>query len=161
MSYKVKRKTALSRLDAAEQNLLRVRDVLREVERQRNSLHRQAKKAERHQRMVLRLKEVQILLLLKEDWRLEEDLNAVIYQEKQLAEAQVPRVTATEAFNRANGLIAEIDNILAARQARALLERDPALDLDFFGYDADVRDLIADLVRSKAQHNRARLTAIS
>jgi chromosome segregation protein len=71
MSYKVKRKTALSRLDAAEQNLLRVRDILLEVERQRNSLHRQAKKAERHQRMVLRLKEVQILLLLKEDRRLE------------------------------------------------------------------------------------------
>jgi len=88
MSYKVKRNTALSRLDAAEQNLLRVRDVLREVERQINSLHRQAKKAERHHRMVLRLKEVQILLLLKEDRRLEEDLNAVIYQEKQLAEAQ-------------------------------------------------------------------------
>ncbi|WP_284266098.1 DUF3772 domain-containing protein [Roseicyclus amphidinii] len=44
----------------------------------------------------------------------------------QLAEAQVPRVTATEAFNRANGLIAEIDRILADRQARALLERDPA-----------------------------------
>jgi small-conductance mechanosensitive channel len=44
----------------------------------------------------------------------------------QRAEAQVPRVTATEAFNRANGLIAEIDAILAARQARALFERDPA-----------------------------------
>ena len=44
----------------------------------------------------------------------------------QLAEAQVPRVSATEAFNRANGLIGEIDTILAARQARALLERDPA-----------------------------------
>ncbi len=44
----------------------------------------------------------------------------------QLAQAQVPRVTATEAFNRANGLVAEIDDILAARQARALLERDPA-----------------------------------
>jgi len=45
---------------------------------------------------------------------------------EQLAEAQVPRVTATEAFNRANGLIAEIDGILAERQARALLERDPS-----------------------------------
>jgi len=44
----------------------------------------------------------------------------------QLAEAQVPRVRATEAFNRANGLVAEIDTILADRQARALLERDPA-----------------------------------
>jgi len=45
---------------------------------------------------------------------------------EQMAEAQVPRLTATEAFNRANGLIAEIDGILAARQTRALLERDPA-----------------------------------
>jgi small-conductance mechanosensitive channel len=45
---------------------------------------------------------------------------------RQLAEAQVPRVTATEAFNRANGLIAEIDAILADRQTRALFERDPA-----------------------------------
>jgi len=44
----------------------------------------------------------------------------------QLAEAQVPRVTATEAFNRANGLVSEIDSILAERQTRALLERDPA-----------------------------------
>lgn len=44
----------------------------------------------------------------------------------QMAEAQVPRMTATEAFNRANGLIAEVDAILAERQARALLERDPA-----------------------------------
>lgn len=44
----------------------------------------------------------------------------------QMAEAQVPRVTATEAFNRANGLIAEVDAILAERQSRALFERDPA-----------------------------------
>lgn len=44
----------------------------------------------------------------------------------QMAQAQLPRVTASEAFNRANGLIAEIDAILAERQARALFERDPA-----------------------------------
>jgi small-conductance mechanosensitive channel len=43
-----------------------------------------------------------------------------------LAEAQVPRLTATEAFNRADGLIREVDRILAERQARELLERDPA-----------------------------------
>ena len=45
--------------------------------------------------------------------------------QEQLAQAQLPRLTATEAFNRANGLIAEIDAILAERQARALFERDP------------------------------------
>ncbi|NKX46137.1 DUF3772 domain-containing protein [Roseicyclus persicicus] len=45
---------------------------------------------------------------------------------QQLADAQVPRLTATEAFNRADGLIAEVDAILAERQARELFERDPA-----------------------------------
>uniref|UniRef100_UPI003F69A0F9 DUF3772 domain-containing protein n=1 Tax=Roseicyclus sp. TaxID=1914329 RepID=UPI003F69A0F9 len=45
---------------------------------------------------------------------------------EQMAQAQLPRVTANEAFNRANGLIAEIDAILAERQARALLARDPS-----------------------------------
>lgn len=44
----------------------------------------------------------------------------------QMAQAQAPRVTANEAFNRANGLIAEIDAILADRQARALFSRDPS-----------------------------------
>ncbi len=48
-----------------------------------------------------------------------EDLN------QRLAEAQLPRVNATEAFNRADGLIAEIDAILAERQTQELLELDP------------------------------------
>jgi small-conductance mechanosensitive channel len=44
----------------------------------------------------------------------------------QLADAQVPRLRATEAFNRADGLIGELDSILAERQTRELFERDPA-----------------------------------
>ncbi|MEM7722915.1 MAG: DUF3772 domain-containing protein [Pseudomonadota bacterium] len=44
---------------------------------------------------------------------------------QRLAEAQLPRVQATEAFNRADGLIAEIDELLTDRQAEELLELDP------------------------------------
>ncbi len=87
MSYKVNRNTALSRLQAAEHNLLRVRDVLAEIERQRNSLHRQAKKAERYQRLTRRLKEIQALLLLQEDGRLQEELHRVTDQARQITEA--------------------------------------------------------------------------
>jgi chromosome segregation protein len=87
MSYKVNRNTALGRLQAAEQNLFRVSDVLHEIERQRNSLHRQAKKAERYQRMTLRLKEIQALLFLREDHHLEQELIRVTDQEKHLSEA--------------------------------------------------------------------------
>jgi len=44
---------------------------------------------------------------------------------RQLAEAQLPSVNASEAFTRADGLIEEIDSILADRQARELFEHDP------------------------------------
>lgn len=88
MSYKVNRNTALGRLQAAEQNLLRVRDVLQEIERQRSSLHRQAKKAERFQRITGRLKGIQAVLLIKEDRRLEEELDRISHRERELAAAE-------------------------------------------------------------------------
>ncbi|MCI0409780.1 MAG: hypothetical protein L0191_14660, partial [Acidobacteria bacterium] len=72
----------------AEHNLLRVKDVLQEIERQRTSLHRQAKKAERYQRMELRLKEIQVLLLVREERRLDEELDRIIHQEWDVATAQ-------------------------------------------------------------------------
>lgn len=88
MSYKVNRNTALGRLQAAEQNLLRVKDVLQEIERQQSSLHRQAKKAERFQRMTRRLKGIQAVLLLQEDRRLEEELDRIGHKERELAAAE-------------------------------------------------------------------------
>jgi chromosome segregation protein len=48
MKYKHRRNAALNKMEASQQNLLRIQDILGEMERQRNSLHRQAKKAERY-----------------------------------------------------------------------------------------------------------------
>lgn len=45
--------------------------------------------------------------------------------EARLEQAQLPRLAANEAFNRANGLIAEIDAILTERQTQELLELEP------------------------------------
>ncbi len=111
MSYKVKRNTALGRLQAAEQNLLRVRDVLQEIERQRNSLHRQAKKAERYQRMTGRLKGIQACLLLQADRRLEEELDRIRHQEREYAVAQESchlRIS-TEETSLENGRLNDLD----------------------------------------------------
>ena len=45
--------------------------------------------------------------------------------EARLEQAQLPRLAANEAFNRSNGLIAEIDAILTERQTQELLELEP------------------------------------
>ena len=56
--FKAKRKLAESRLQAARNNLSRVNDILAEVERQRNSLKRQAGKARRYRQVRRRMREV-------------------------------------------------------------------------------------------------------
>jgi chromosome segregation protein len=46
--YKDRKAAALRKMEATQQNLLRLSDVIGEIKRQMNSLHRQAKKAERY-----------------------------------------------------------------------------------------------------------------
>ncbi|MFT7595402.1 MAG: potassium efflux system protein [Paracoccaceae bacterium] len=52
--------------------------------------------------------------------------NLRVNLKEQLAALKVPRVVAEEAYNRANGLIGEIDRIIRERQARLLLDRGPS-----------------------------------
>jgi len=51
MKYKADRRAAMRKLEATEENLVRVNDIIREVKRQINSLDRQAAKARRHKRL--------------------------------------------------------------------------------------------------------------
>src|SRR5436309_1526452 len=56
--FKAKRKLAESRLEAARLNLSRVNDILAEVDRQRNSLKRQASKARRFMELRDRMRDI-------------------------------------------------------------------------------------------------------
>src|SRR5215475_9818469 len=56
--FKAKRKLAESRLEAARLNLSRVNDILAEVDRQRNSLKRQASKARRYIELRNRMRDI-------------------------------------------------------------------------------------------------------
>ncbi|MBN1917082.1 MAG: chromosome segregation protein SMC [Verrucomicrobia bacterium] len=51
LKYKADRKAALRKLEATEENLVRINDIIREVKRQINTLDRQAAKARRHRRL--------------------------------------------------------------------------------------------------------------
>ena len=64
--YKSQKHESLRKLELAQQNLLRVRDVVAEIKRQMNSLYRQAKKAEQYKEIRKLAKEVELVLLAKE-----------------------------------------------------------------------------------------------
>jgi chromosome segregation protein len=78
MKYKTKKRAALSKLEATGQNLVRVRDVIAEVERQRNSLKRQANKAERYRELDRRATELKLYLKFREHGALWEELQAIL-----------------------------------------------------------------------------------
>jgi len=78
MKYKSKKRAAVNKLEATEQNLLRIRDVIGEVERQRNSLKRQANKAERYKLLDQRATELKLYLKLREHEALWQSLQEVL-----------------------------------------------------------------------------------
>ncbi len=64
--YKFRRKAALRKLEDVQQNLARVNDIVKEVQKTVNSLERQAKKAEQYNEVSNRLKALDIDLLERE-----------------------------------------------------------------------------------------------
>ncbi len=63
LGYRTKRRQAEQKLEAAQANLLRINDIVIEVEKQINVLRRQAAKARRYQRLVDDLRERRLALL--------------------------------------------------------------------------------------------------
>ncbi len=63
--YKNRKAEALRKLDATNQNLLRVTDIIAEVERQMRGLKRQARKAQRYQRYQDRAKHLDLRLSIR------------------------------------------------------------------------------------------------
>jgi chromosome segregation protein len=64
--YKHRRKAAIRKLEDVQQDLARVNDIVKEVQKTVNSLERQAKKAEQYNEVSTRLKNLEIDLLERE-----------------------------------------------------------------------------------------------
>jgi len=80
--FKSKKREALNKLEATEANLLRLNDIIAEVQRQINSIERQAAKARRYKKHFQRLKELELSVshieyedLKKQRQRLQADID--------------------------------------------------------------------------------------
>jgi chromosome segregation protein len=88
--YKKQKAEALRKLDATQQNLLRVRDIIAEVKKQLNSLERQAKQARSYQVLQQEARTLEVQLLTSQLHRLratiadvERELNTLAGQESE------------------------------------------------------------------------------
>ena len=87
--YRARRRTAELKLDAAQQNLTRIDDIVFEVEKQRGTLKRQAAKARRYRRLRDELRRWEKVLLARRQ--------RVLAQAIAAAEARIVQVQAEEA----------------------------------------------------------------
>src|SRR5438132_5370365 len=78
--YKSRKIVAEKKLERTQQNLLRVTDIVREIERQIRSMELQAKKAERYRALKAQLKEKDLLYAAIQQRALNEEISAHAYQ---------------------------------------------------------------------------------
>ncbi len=92
--YKVRRRSAELKLQAAQQNLLRVNDIVYEVGRQMNSLKRQAGKARRYKRLRASMSQLEQIAAVKKSREFERTLGHLRRELKTVTDEELRRSTS-------------------------------------------------------------------
>ena len=113
--YKSKKREAARKLDETEQNLLRVNDIVKEVERQINSIERQARKAKRYQEHFDKLKGLDTKLSAHKYKNLKEKKQAFDSETGDIKNKEETLVKFLSEFNRAMSQLKDNLDILTSR----------------------------------------------
>ncbi len=130
--YKLRKAEALRKLDATEQNLLRVRDIIGEVKRQLASLDRQVRKAERYRQTAdqLRALEVHAAAIRYRGWAAQStSLTAELERERVDSAHMLAQVSALDASAETLKMeAADLEQLLLASQAELAARETAARD---------------------------------
>ena len=133
--YKIQRKEASRKLEATEQDLTRIDDIVREIEREVRSLARQVGKARRYERVLVQLKDLEVGLALRQWFDLERRRVDTASERDQWSDER-ERLSADLAGREAD---------LESRRLR-LIERERLLD--------EARRLREDLIQEDGSNRR-------
>ncbi len=163
LAYKSRRRRAEVRLELARQNLLRVNDIVSEVEKQLRSLKRQASKARRYRELVSRFKDVQKLRFSLERERLAGELKNGQGEKTQLSQRETDArdalCQAEEEHAGRTRVRDQLENGLSKLQARSgevRLETDRTLNSIRYlneQQESAKRFLVANQVEQKTLHD--------
>ncbi len=116
--YKSKKREAVRKLEATEQNLLRVNDIVKEVERQINSIERQVKKARRYQEQFDRLKELDTTLASHNYNQMKEKRDSFSDESGGIKEEEQRLVSLLESLSQASNALKEQEDTLNNKISR-------------------------------------------
>ncbi len=129
--YKKQKAEALRKLDATQQNLLRVRDIVAEVKKQLNSLERQARQARTFQTLQGEARGIEVTLLTREFRALRQALHEAeteaLHLDQQESEKAAEQARLTTELEQARlDAIATADSIGKIREELAGIEQQQA-----------------------------------
>lgn len=151
--FKTRKKAALSKLEHVEQNLLRVGDIIEELQKQLRSVKLQASKARKYQEYVEQLKKLKVGLSLKNYRELKGKKTAVSEQVNQTEEQSkraVAEINELEVqINAIDGMIGQLERQLTQMQTeRVNLEAQISKNQDKVKYDHErIKEL--EILREK------------
>ena len=112
LKFKVRKNEALRKLDAAGQNLDRISDIVQELERQVESLKRQAAKAERYKEHHGEMKDLSLRLFAKRIRRYQKELEELETEHARLAESKTQKqARVSELETKSEQLKFDIDEL--------------------------------------------------
>ncbi len=123
--YRSRRQVAERKMERTQENLDRVRDILREVERQLGSLRRQAKRAEQYRVLQAEIAQLDLALCRRQRARLTQDLARLESERGAAAEREAELEAALARVERARREARETE---AAAQERARVAQAAAYD---------------------------------